>query len=261
MKSLNEIVEHEKNLWEQIFKKKFTKNQINFNRFSSFWDEDYYDKITRFIDSLIKKYSYKNLLEAGSGSGRSSIILSSDIERTLLDISPTALDYARHIAKNFGAKNIKFVPGNIFNLPFEDEKLDFVWNTGVIEHYDINAIEMILKEMIRTTKPGGMVAFGIPNFLSGPTLKAWILKYLPESLPGYRLETENFYKNKILKNSLIKIAKENNKNIDWIKIKYFGNPLPLESPKWLIKTAGKIIDFVFVRNRLMIMFICKFKNI
>jgi ubiquinone/menaquinone biosynthesis C-methylase UbiE len=261
MEDLHKTIEEEKIFWNSIFENKLRKIKKKGDNFSSFWDKDYYKKITDFVESLFDKYGYVNLLEAGCGSGRSSILLRGDIYRTLLDISPAALKYARHVAQNFGVENVKFVQANIFEMPFQKETFDFVWNTGVIEHYKLADVKVILKEMIRVTKSNGVVAFGVPNFYSGPTIKAWIMNFFPETTPGYRLGTEHFYKNKVLVGLVMSASKDEGKIIEWIKLKYFGNPLPLKTPIWVFRTIGRIVDVLLPKNRFMIMFFCKFKKL
>lgn len=259
MENLHKTIKKEQIFWNSIFENKLRKIKERGRDFSSFWDEDYYKKITDFVGALFDKYGYVSLLEVGSGSGRSSILLRSNIDRTLLDMSPAALKYARHIAQKFNVENVKFVRGNIFEIPFQREAFDFVWNTGVIEHYKIADIKAILKEMIRVTKSNGMIAFGVPNFYSGPTIKAWVMKFFPATATGYRLGTEHFYKNKVLFDLVMNVSKHDGKNIEWIKVKYFGSPLPLETPRWVLKTIGRIVDTLLPKNRFMIMFFCKFK--
>lgn len=85
------------------------------------------------------------------------------------------------------------------------------------------------------------------------------MKFFPATTTGYRLGTEHFYKNKVLLDLVMNVSKDNRKNIEWIKVKYFGNPLPLETPRWLLKTIGRIVDALLPKNRFMIMFFCKFK--
>ena len=200
------------------------------------------------------------MLEAGSGSGRASIILNKKLNKTLLDISPKALQYAKHIAKKFRAKNIRYIKGNIFDIPFKNETFNFVWNIGVVEHYEVRDLRLILSEMVRVAKRNGIVAIGVPNFYSGPTIKALILKYLPQKFfSGYRLDTEHFYDKETLQALLENIAKRDGKKVEWIESSYFGNPLPTESPKWVINTFGKIIDFLFPKNRFLILTLCKLK--
>jgi ubiquinone/menaquinone biosynthesis C-methylase UbiE len=66
--------------------------------------------------------------------------------KTLLDISPVALKYATYLAEKNRCKNIKIIKGDIFEMPFKSEEFDFVWNIGVIEHYDLKEIDLILKK-------------------------------------------------------------------------------------------------------------------
>ena len=258
--NLQKIIDHENESWSHIFHKKLINDKQNPKKFSSYWDEKYYKEVTDYVNSLFSKYHYLNLLEEGSGSGRSSILLNSNIDKTLLDISPDALEYAKHISKKFNVENIKFVIGDIFKLPFEKKVFDFIWSIGVIEHYDISAIKDVFKEAIRVTRPNGMIAFGVPNFYSGPILKAWILRYMPKSISGYRLGTENFYKEKVLKDVLVGVAKKEERDIEYLEVKYFGNPLPVESPIWMINSIGKILEFLFPKNKFIMMVFCKFKN-
>ncbi len=258
-KSFSKAIEHEKEQWNLIFESKL-KNVSKKPRFSNFWDEDYYKQIKQYLDPIILQNYYLKMLEAGSGSGRASIILNKKLNKTLLDISSSALQYAKQIAKKFKAENIRYVQGNIFDMPFYDETFDFVWNIGVVEHYKISDLKLILSEMIRVAKRNGIVAIGTPNLYSGPTIKALILKYLPKKLfSGYRLDTENFYNEKRLQNLLKNMAKKEERGVDWIESRYFGNPLPTESPKWVINSFGKIIYSLFPRNRFLVLTICKLK--
>jgi SAM-dependent methyltransferase len=75
-----------------------------------------------------------------------------------------ALKYATYFAEKNRCKNIKIIKGDIFEMPFKSEEFDFVWNIGVIEHYDLKEIDLIFQEMIRVCKRNGVVAVGMPNF-------------------------------------------------------------------------------------------------
>ena len=257
---LQKIIDHENESWSHIFRKKLINDKQNPKKFSSYWDEKYYKELTDYVNFLFSKYHYSNLLEEGSGSGRSSILLNSSIDKTLLDISQDALEYAKHISRKFNIENVKFVVGDIFQLPFKEQTFDFIWSIGVIEHYNILDIQDVFKEAIRVTKPNGMIAFGVPNFYSGPILKAWTLKYMPKSVQGYRLGTENFYKGKVLRNTLADAAKKEGRDIEYLEARYFGNPLPVESPIWMINSIGKMLEVLFPKNKFIMMIFCKFKK-
>ena len=86
----------------------------------------------------------------------------------------------------------------------------------------------------------------------------WILKApFFKFISGYRLDTEYFYDKRILKDLLIYAAKTEGRKVEWINSLYFGNPLPTEMPKPIIKTLGKLMDFLFPKNRFLILIVCK----
>ena len=256
MKNLDKIIEHENNNWSRIFEIEMKKT--NKKKFSSYWWEEYYRELTIFVNNLLFENKLKTILENGSGSGKATILLDKKFTKTLLDISPIALKYAKHIAGKFNVKDVKFLEGDIFSMPFEDGSFDFVWNIGVIEHYTLDSIKSIIKEMARVCNKSGVIAVGVPNFYSGPILKAWILKIL-KFIPGYKLDTEKFYKIDEIKKIFQKINEESGKEIASIEIKYFGNPLIMETPKFILKTVGKLASFLFKRNKFLILILCKLK--
>lgn len=253
---LEKIIEHENETWSKIFDAEL-KNTSK-EKFSSYWWEDYYQELSTYINELLIKNNLNNTLEAGSGSGKATILLNNRFSKTLLDISPIALKYAAYLAEKFGCKNIKNIEGNIFEMPFRSESFDFVWNIGVIEHYDLREIDLIFQEMIRVCNRNGVVAVGVPNFYSGPIIKAWILKKI-KFFPGYKLDTEKFYKVKDIKNILKNASEKMDREINYIHIKYFGSPLIMETPKFIIKSIGSPIKRIFRKNKFLILIVCKFK--
>lgn len=99
----------------------------------------------------------KKVLEAGSGSGRISAQLAAHgAEVTLLDTSKTAIDISKKI---FAVKNQKgrFVNGSFFDAPFRDKSFDVVWNAGVLEHFTHAEQKMMLSELNRILKDGGLL--------------------------------------------------------------------------------------------------------
>lgn len=248
--------EYENDFWSQVFQTEMEKN--SHKKFSSFWWQNYYEEISNYINKIIIKNNFNTILEAGSGSGKATILLEKSLYKTLLDISPTALEYARHLTNKFKVRNVNFVEGNIFSIPFKNNSFDFVWNIGVIEHFEFDKIKLIIQEMIRVCNKNGIVAIGIPNFYSGPIMKAKLLKIL-KFIPGYKINTEKFYKTKELEKLLQDISKNSGRKITYTKIEYFGNPLIIETPKFLLKTVGELISRAFKKNKFLILIICKFE--
>jgi len=254
--NLEKTIEHENANWSKIFKAELEKNSDE--KFSSFWWKDYYDELTGFVNKTMSENGLNTILEAGSGSGKATILLNKSFHKTLLDISPVALEYAKHVANKFSIENINFAEGSIFSMPFNDNNFNFVWNIGVIEHYELDDIKLILKEMVRICNKSGVVAVGVPNLYSGPILKAWLLKIL-KFIPGYKLDTENFYQAKKIEDLFKEIGKESGRKITYVKTEYFGNPLIMETPKLIIKTLGRLISYLFRKNRFLMLIVCKFE--
>lgn len=134
---------------------------------SSFWQQRIYDKMNNTFIKALGKIKDKKIIEAGCGSGYSSIKFSKrGADVYLLDNTPNALKYAKLISRLLDIKKIHFKKGNLFSIPYNESKFDIVWNSGVIEHYSDNIIKDILAEMIRVTKPGGKVMLTVPNLLT-----------------------------------------------------------------------------------------------
>lgn len=254
---IKKIADRENAFWSNIFRNELEQDRLRNKKFSSYWWESYYSEITKFVVSQLSDYQDPSILEAGSGSGKASMLLGKNYKRTLLDISAVALKYSRYLAKKFKAQNIKFISGNIFDLPFNKKAFDFVWNIGVIEHYKHQEAILIIREMIRVSRSKGKLAMGVPNFISGPIIKARILKHPFFSfVPGYRIESENRYTKEVLKSLIAEAARQENRKINNLKVLYFGNPLPMETPKLLLYFFGKAVEYLLPKNKFLLFAIC-----
>ena len=253
---LKKIIEHENANWSKVFSAELEINSDQ--KFSSFWWESYYNELTNSVNEIMLADSLNTILEAGSGSGKATLLLNKKFYKTLLDISPVALEYAKHIANKFEVANINFIEGNIFSMPFKNNNFDFVWNIGVIEHYELDDIKSIIKEMIRLCNKSGIVAVGMPNFYSGPILKARLLKLL-KFIPGYKLDTEKFYEISKIENIFKEVSKESGRKITCLETKYFGNPLIMETPRFILETIGGLISHLFRKNKFLMLITCKFE--
>lgn len=253
---LKKIIEHENASWSKAFQTELGKDSDK--KFSSYWWEGYYDELTQSINKIMLEDDLNTILETGSGSGKATLLLNEKLNKTLLDISPIALKYAKHLANKFEVENINFVERNIFSMPFKNNNFDFVWNIGVIEHYELDDIKSIIKEMVRVCSESGIVAVGMPNFYSGPILKAKLLKFL-KFIPGYKLDTEKFYELSKIESIFKEVSKESGKKIKYIETKYFGNPLIMETPRFILKAIGGLISCLLRKNKFLMLMICKFE--
>jgi ubiquinone/menaquinone biosynthesis C-methylase UbiE len=121
----------------------------------------------RFYNRFLKREilphagSDKRLLEIGCGTASLLCDLSASFQEAVgLDISEAAIDGATKRATQRKLSNVKFVNGNCFSLPFEDDSFDVVWSQGLHEHFP-NYID-ILREELRVCAVGGYVLAGIP---------------------------------------------------------------------------------------------------
>ena len=55
---------------------------------------------------------------------------------------------------------------DIFNLPFDDDSVDLIYASHVIEYFDREEICDILSRWRSKLKPGGVLRLGVPNFES-----------------------------------------------------------------------------------------------
>ncbi|KAI1361370.1 S-adenosyl-L-methionine-dependent methyltransferase [Xylaria arbuscula] len=100
------------------------------------------------------------LLDVGAGVGSMSIefaqIIGLEGHVTAVDVNPVVIPRGQALAEKHGVTNISFETAGGHKLPYEDETFDIVHCHQVLTHnkdpWDI------LREMIRVTKPGGVVA-------------------------------------------------------------------------------------------------------
>lgn len=102
----------------------------------------------------LKKIKGLKILDAGCGPGRFTYVLSSFFPKKIygVDLSYQNITIAK---KKFKRKNIKYLQGNVLNLPFKNENFDFVYSSGVIHH--TNNFKKGLRELIRVCKKDGHI--------------------------------------------------------------------------------------------------------
>ena len=100
------------------------------------------------------------IIDIGSSTG-SNLRLLQQIGHTNIkgvDSSPVARDFCAQ--KGLA----EVIPGDIRDLPFEDESVDLAFATDILEHVDQDDVG--LKEIFRILKPGGHALLTVPAFES-----------------------------------------------------------------------------------------------
>lgn len=146
--------------WELYWAEKKHSSNIIFDIIARFYRKFI---IKNILNHFIKKYFTRGqeVLHAGCGSGQVDTDIATYMHITALDISTTALSIYESIHKN----KCKTVQGSIFNLPFENETFEGIYNLGVMEHFTEEEIHQILLEFKRVLKPDAtMVILWPPTF-------------------------------------------------------------------------------------------------
>ena len=135
------------------------------------------------------------IIEVGSFSGITSLILDDRFDKTLLDSNHNAVMLSESIFEHYG-KKATFVTGDMFNMPFPNGYFDVVFNAGVLEHFMYEDRVRALREYARVLKNSGEILVAFPNHYSAPYKLAY--RYLtrndqwkyPKEVPLYDLKNE-----------------------------------------------------------------------
>ena len=142
--------------WDEYWSKKKSKKIYDFIAF-------YYRNllIRPSLDYHINKFFKNNslILHAGCGGGQVDANIIKTMNIHALDISSNALK----IYENNNPKVSKLFHSSIFDTGFEDNKYDGIYNLGVLEHFEMNDINMILNEFKRILKSNGKILLFWPH--------------------------------------------------------------------------------------------------
>lgn len=115
------------------------------------------------LNHFIRKH-FRNgcrLLHAGCGSGQVDVDICNQYEITGLDISINSLNMYNKVTKG----KAKLLHGNILEIPVSDRMYEGIYNLGVMEHFTVDEIRLIMNEFRRVLKPGGkIILFWPPEY-------------------------------------------------------------------------------------------------
>jgi 2-polyprenyl-6-hydroxyphenyl methylase/3-demethylubiquinone-9 3-methyltransferase len=157
--------------------------------------------ILESIQKHNKSHKSSHILDLGCGGGFLSNFLSKKgYKVTGLDLAEDALKVARQFDQT---KNVNYIQGSAYHLPFKEGTFDIVCAMDFLEHVEFP--QKIIKEISRVLKPGGQFFFytfnrNILSWLFVIKGVEWILKKTPENLHVYHLfikpeELEHYCKN------------------------------------------------------------------
>jgi SAM-dependent methyltransferase len=110
----------------------------------------------------------KKLLEIGSGFGTNLALWINSFQVDGYGVEPdgfaTSFSSSRELFIANGIDPERIFPAKGENLPFEDASFEIVYSANVLEHTE-NPLK-VLEEAVRVLRPGGILHFEMPNFLS-----------------------------------------------------------------------------------------------
>lgn len=139
-----------------------------------------------------------SILEAGCGTGSLLVNWAEQNQRGRaigVDLSPRAINIAKtgRTLRNVPADRAVFVEGDIISLSdlqlgSQEQAFDAVFNCGVIEHFTLDLRTRIIEEMVKTTKPGGAVIIGVPNYYSPSEM----VRFFSYGIRRKRIQPDNY---------------------------------------------------------------------
>jgi len=112
----------------------------------------------------------KRLLEIGSGFGTNLAVWMKQFHLDAWGIEPGGIGFSssfqasRRLLEANGLDPSRILDATGENLPFDEASFDIVYSANVLEHTQDPA--QVLSEAARVLRPGGVLHFEIPNFLS-----------------------------------------------------------------------------------------------
>lgn len=138
------------------------------------------------LESMRQRNPKLSVLDVGTGSGTIATSLAAripDAKMIATDLSEDILKRAQELAEGKGTKNVTFQQASAYELPFPDDSFDVTHTSQMLCHMDKPTDA--LKEMLRVTKPGGVVS------ACESDMRAWCLWPDLEGLRDYhRIQIE-----------------------------------------------------------------------
>lgn len=139
-----------------------------------YWALDETERFTKIswskrrIMQVIEPYLRRDLkiLDAGCGSGFfSKFFIEKGLKTISLDYSPQALDIAQKKTQGKG----KVIQADLLSGDLVEklnDRVDFIFSDGLLEHFPIHDQDQILKNFISILNPRGMIITFVPNRFS-----------------------------------------------------------------------------------------------
>ncbi|MBL0319268.1 MAG: methyltransferase domain-containing protein [Alphaproteobacteria bacterium] len=110
----------------------------------------------QLVDDFFPSYMPRNsiIVDLGCGPGNITSAIEEKFQCKVIGLDNSA-ERINHARTKFTSQNIDFLHGNVYSLPFDDEKIDLVFSRFLLEH--LREPLKAIAEMFRIIKPGGTI--------------------------------------------------------------------------------------------------------
>jgi SAM-dependent methyltransferase len=122
------------------------------------WYRALHQLIFQMLECELPDWQAKAILDAGCGTGAILERLGNADKNKGIDLSPVAISFCR----KRGLNNVQ--EGDIAALPFSDNCFDAVICSSVIYHQWVTNVDVVLRELRRVLRPGGILFLNVPAF-------------------------------------------------------------------------------------------------
>lgn len=136
------------------------------NNFKNYWAKIYSrnnafgigpTKLAKTAVNIINTHKIKKILELGCGQGRDALFFSKcGYEVVAVDISEEAINFVKEQKKKLGLKNLEVFPHDIKTPLNHNEYFDFVYSNLALQFFDLDELEIILKNISKTMKENSL---------------------------------------------------------------------------------------------------------
>lgn len=201
---------------------------------------EFHSELASLANEICKQENYKKTIEIGCERGITSMLLNKSLERNFLDFNCEILNKVKQACAKLDIQG-NFICEDMFNLSSPDESFDFIFNSGVIEHFNKKERTKLLIEYSRTLHKNGTLLIAFPNHYSFPYRSAYLIK--KKLLMGFQWPWPSEYKIRDLREEI------NAANLELIERKVLAKEMifgywKFFSPIYsLLKVTDKLIKY------------------
>lgn len=153
------------------------------------WLDVHFEVARKEYEAMIRDAGLQpgwHVLDAGCGGGSFLPLMSELVgptgKITALDLAPENVAVVRErIADGHFACPVEAYEGSILSLPFEDDALDAIWCSNVVQYLTEAEFHQAAAEFLRVLRPGGLLAikdYDVTPYLLGPLEPELIWRWL-----------------------------------------------------------------------------------